>query len=119
MPTVRKFWTDGAQKTDNTIHTTNVNPVQKPPKTNRKVMAPDVLKGPHAENTDLRHKGFCSSLRLHHHGEGEKAHLSSAKKREALGLAFFNQVVFSWRSVKADRQFLFDWSASHPAHIPA
>lgn len=75
-------------------------------------MALDMLKGPHAENTNLCHEGFCSSLRLHHHGEDEKAHLSSAKKREAPGLAFFNQVVFSWRSVKAARQFLFHRTAS-------
>ncbi|HZV35240.1 MAG TPA: hypothetical protein VFB72_11760 [Verrucomicrobiae bacterium] len=49
-----------------------------------------LLKNRHAENTNLHHKRFCNSHRLHHHGEGEKAHLASAKKRGALGVASFN-----------------------------
>jgi hypothetical protein len=66
-----------------------------------------MLEGCHAENTDLNHKRFCNALRLHHHGEGEKAYLTSAIKRGAMGAAFFNEAVYSWRTVKAARQFLF------------
>ena len=66
-----------------------------------------MLVGFHAENTNLLYKRFRESLRLHHHGEDEKAHPYSANKRDAFGIAFFNQVVVSWRPVKAGRQSLF------------
>jgi len=72
-----------------------------------KGVALEMLVGFHAENTNLHHKGFRESLRLHHHGEDEKAHPYSANKRDAFGIAFFNQVVVSWRPVKAGRQSLF------------
>ena len=74
-------------------------------------MALDMLVGFHAENTNLLYKRFRESLRLHHHGEDEKAHPYSANKRDASGIAFFNQVVVSWRPVKAGRQSLFGMKA--------
>jgi hypothetical protein len=64
-----------------------------------------------AESESLHHKRFYHTLRLHHHGEGEKALLQSAKKRVALGVAFFNNVVFSWRPAEVGRQFLWWWAA--------
>jgi hypothetical protein len=58
---------------------------------NKKWLAQSVLEFCHAEITNLHHKGLCNSHRLHHHGEGEKALLSSAKKCHALSTAFFNK----------------------------
>jgi hypothetical protein len=55
------------------------------------VLAQPVLQVRHAEITNLLQPGLRDSYRLHHHGEGEKAFLSSAKKCHALSAAFFNK----------------------------
>jgi hypothetical protein len=67
----------------------------------------------YAEVSNLNYKRFCHSLHLHHHGEGETAHLSSAKKCRADGVALFYRVASPWRPMKVGRQFhLCDMAAS-------
>jgi hypothetical protein len=60
----------------------------------------------HAKITNLPQR-FCDSHRLHYHGDVEKARLNPAQCRRAESVAIFNKVVFSWRPVKAGRQFSF------------
>lgn len=66
-----------------------------------------MLIGWYAEATSLIYTRFCNPLRLHHHGEGEKAYLPSAQKRRALGRVPQIELYISWRFVKASRQFHF------------
>jgi hypothetical protein len=60
-----------------------------------------------AESQHLRDKRFCNSLRLHHHGEGEKTRLPSAKKRCAPRVTFFQSSSIFLVAVKAATSFFF------------